>query len=166
LRGSGYDEVFGDVEDLSLTHYWDWTGFPAVSLPSGVGSHSGLPVSVSLIGGPGADWGRARVGRRAPGRPGDGVAVIDVAAVEAIDVHVHTEQTRDGHDPMPPELRAAAARYFRSDEPLPTVDDVATYYRERNMAAVVFTVDWESRSGIPPIPNEEIAEAAAANPTC
>ena len=32
------------------------------------------------------------------------------------------------------------------------------------MAAVVFTVDWESRSGIPPIPNEEIAEAAAANP--
>jgi aspartyl-tRNA(Asn)/glutamyl-tRNA(Gln) amidotransferase subunit A len=56
LRGSGYDEVFGDVEDLSLTHYWDWTGFPAVALPSGVGSHSGLPVSVSLIGAPGADW--------------------------------------------------------------------------------------------------------------
>ena len=78
----------------------------------------------------------------------------------AIDVHVHTERSRDGHDPMPPELRAAAARYFRSDEPLPTVDDVAAHYRERNMAAVVFTVDWESRSGIPPIPNEEIAEAA------
>ncbi len=56
LRGSGYDEVFGDVEDLSLTHYWDWTGFPVVSLPSGVGSHSGLPVSVSLIGAPGSDW--------------------------------------------------------------------------------------------------------------
>jgi predicted TIM-barrel fold metal-dependent hydrolase len=89
--------------------------------------------------------------------------VIDVAAVTAIDVHVHTELTRGGHDPMPPELREAAARYFRSDEPLPTVDDVASYYRERNMAAVVFTVDWESRSGIPPIPNAEIAEAAAAN---
>ena len=43
------------------------------------------------------------------------------------------------------------------------MDDVAAYYRERSMAAVVFTVDWESRSGIPPIPNEEIAEAAAAN---
>ena len=90
-------------------------------------------------------------------------AVIDVEAVAAIDVHVHAELTRDGHDPMPPELRAAAARYFRSDQPLPTVDDLAAYYRERNMAAVVFTVDWESRSGIPPIPNEEIAEAAAAN---
>jgi len=55
-RGGGYDEVFGDVEDLSLTHYWDWTGFPVVSLPSGVGLHSGLPVGVSLIGAPGADW--------------------------------------------------------------------------------------------------------------
>jgi len=64
---------------------------------------------------------------------------------------------------MPPELREAAARYFGSDHPLPTIDDVAAYYRERSLAAVVFTVDWESRSGIPPIPNEEIAEGAAAN---
>jgi predicted TIM-barrel fold metal-dependent hydrolase len=93
-----------------------------------------------------------------------GGAVIDVGSITAIDVHVHTELTRDGHDPLPPELRAAAARYFRSDEPLPTVDDVAAYFRERNMAAVVFTVDWEAQSGIAPIPNEEIAEAAAANP--
>ena len=90
--------------------------------------------------------------------------MIDLDAVTAIDVHVHTELARDGHDPMPAELRAAAQEYFRSDGFLPTVDDVAAYYRERQMAAVVFTVDWESRSGVPPIPNEEIAEAAAANP--
>ena len=89
--------------------------------------------------------------------------MIDVGAVKAIDVHVHTELTRDGRDPMPPELRAAAARYFKSDEPLPTVDDVAAYYRERGLAAVLFTVDWESRSGIAPIPNEEILDAASAN---
>ncbi len=56
VRGRGYEEPFGDLDDLSLTHYWDWTGFPVVALPSGVGSRSGLPVSVSLIGGPGADW--------------------------------------------------------------------------------------------------------------
>ena len=56
LRGRGYQEPFGDLDDLSLTHYWDWTGFPVVVLPSGVGSRSGLPVSVSLIGAPGADW--------------------------------------------------------------------------------------------------------------
>ncbi|HXY86710.1 MAG TPA: amidohydrolase family protein [Gaiellaceae bacterium] len=90
--------------------------------------------------------------------------MIDVTRVAAIDVHVHTELSRDGHDPLPPELRAAAARYFRSDEPLPTVDDVAAYYRARNLVAVLFTVDWEARSGRPPIPNEEIADAAASNP--
>jgi aspartyl-tRNA(Asn)/glutamyl-tRNA(Gln) amidotransferase subunit A len=56
LRGRGYEEPFGDLDDLSLTHYWDWTGFPVVALPSGVGRRSGLPVSVSLIGAPGADW--------------------------------------------------------------------------------------------------------------
>ena len=56
LRGSGYDEPFGDIADLSLTHYWDWTGFPVVALPSGVGTRSGLPTSVSLVGAPGADW--------------------------------------------------------------------------------------------------------------
>ena len=56
VRGSGYDEPFGDLDDLSLTYYWDWTGFPVVALPSGVGQRSGLPVSVSLIGVPGADW--------------------------------------------------------------------------------------------------------------
>ncbi len=89
--------------------------------------------------------------------------MIDLDAIEAIDVHVHTELSRAGDDPMPPELREAARSYFRSDQALPTVDDVAAYYRERRMAAVVFTVDWEARSGIPPIPNEEIAEAAAAN---
>jgi aspartyl-tRNA(Asn)/glutamyl-tRNA(Gln) amidotransferase subunit A len=56
VRGSGYDETFGDLDDLSLTHYWDWTGFPVVALPAGVGRRSGLPVGVSLIGRPGADW--------------------------------------------------------------------------------------------------------------
>jgi aspartyl-tRNA(Asn)/glutamyl-tRNA(Gln) amidotransferase subunit A len=56
VRGSGYDEPFGDLDDLSLTYYWDWTGFPVVALPAGVGRRSGLPVSVSLIGRAGADW--------------------------------------------------------------------------------------------------------------
>ncbi|MGZ4292493.1 MAG: amidohydrolase family protein [Gaiellaceae bacterium] len=88
---------------------------------------------------------------------------MDLGRVTAIDVHVHTERSRSGHDPMPPELREAAARYFKTaftGEALPTVDDVAAYYRERNLAAVVFTVDWELASGRAPIPNEEIAEAA------
>jgi predicted TIM-barrel fold metal-dependent hydrolase len=89
--------------------------------------------------------------------------MIDVERVRAIDVHVHAEVARDGHDPMPPELREAARRYFRGEAGTPTVDDVAAYYREREMACVVFTVDYESRSGRAPVSNEEVAEAAAAN---
>ena len=89
--------------------------------------------------------------------------MIDLNAVTAVDVHVHTERSRAGHDPMPPHLREAAARYFAGERLRPTVDEVADYYRRRNMAAVVFTVDWESQSGLPPISNEEIAEGAAAN---
>ena len=55
-RGSGYDEAFTDYAEISLTHYWNWTGLPVVALPSGVGTRSGLPTSVSLIGPPDAEW--------------------------------------------------------------------------------------------------------------
>jgi hypothetical protein len=87
---------------------------------------------------------------------------IDLAAVEAIDVHVHAEVGRAGEDGLKPEWRRAASGYF-GEHALPTVDDVAAYYRERKLAAVVFTVDAETVTGRAAVPNEEIAEAAAAN---
>lgn len=55
-RGAGYDAPFTDTAEVSLTHYWNWTGFPVVALPSGTGRRSGLPVSVSLIGPADSDW--------------------------------------------------------------------------------------------------------------
>jgi aspartyl-tRNA(Asn)/glutamyl-tRNA(Gln) amidotransferase subunit A len=55
-RGHGYDAPFSDLAEISLTHYWDWTGFPVVALPAGLGGRSGLPVGVSLVGRPGTDW--------------------------------------------------------------------------------------------------------------
>jgi aspartyl-tRNA(Asn)/glutamyl-tRNA(Gln) amidotransferase subunit A len=55
-RGDGYDRAGSDDELISLTHYWDWTGFPVVALPAGIGARSGLPVGVSLIGPSGRDW--------------------------------------------------------------------------------------------------------------
>ena len=85
---------------------------------------------------------------------------IDLAAVEAIDFHVHAELGRAGEDGLRPEWRAAAAAYF-GEHPLPTVEDVAAYYRERKLAAVVFTVDAETVTGRRAVPNEEIAEVAA-----
>lgn len=54
-RGWGYDHAFGDAMLIDLTHYWDWTGFPVVAFPAGVGSRSGLPTSASLIGPAGTD---------------------------------------------------------------------------------------------------------------
>lgn len=55
-RGDGYDHAFTDAALISLTHYWDWTGFPVAALPAGVGPRSGLPVGVSLVGPPGHDF--------------------------------------------------------------------------------------------------------------
>jgi aspartyl-tRNA(Asn)/glutamyl-tRNA(Gln) amidotransferase subunit A len=55
-RGDGYDHWGTDAELISLTSYWNWTGLPAVAMPAGVGTGSGLPVGVSLIGAAGADW--------------------------------------------------------------------------------------------------------------
>jgi Asp-tRNAAsn/Glu-tRNAGln amidotransferase A subunit and related amidases len=55
-RGDGYDRAGSDAELIALTHYWNWTGLPAAALPAGVGSRSGLPVGVSLIGALGTDW--------------------------------------------------------------------------------------------------------------
>jgi len=87
--------------------------------------------------------------------------VIDVDKVVAIDVHTHVEVAADGHDPMPPVLREASAKYFRGGGGTPTVADVAAHFRERDMAAVVFTVDYETQSGIPPVSNDEVIAGAA-----
>jgi aspartyl-tRNA(Asn)/glutamyl-tRNA(Gln) amidotransferase subunit A len=54
-RGDGYQHAGSDSALISLTHLWNWTGFPVAALPAGVG-RSGLPVGVSLIGPAGSDW--------------------------------------------------------------------------------------------------------------
>jgi len=86
---------------------------------------------------------------------------IDLDAIDAIDTHVHIEIGSDGHRSLPDELAAALAKYFRQDGPNPDLAGVAEYYRERRMAAVVFTVDSETALGHPPIPSTEIIEQAA-----
>jgi aspartyl-tRNA(Asn)/glutamyl-tRNA(Gln) amidotransferase subunit A len=55
LRGDGYDHAGTDYALISLTHLWDWTGFPVAAIPSGVGGETGLPVGVSLVGPAGSD---------------------------------------------------------------------------------------------------------------
>jgi hypothetical protein len=87
---------------------------------------------------------------------------MDVDGLVAIDVHVHAEVSADGHTALPERLMAASARYFKvSGDRQPTVADIAAHYRQRRMAAVVFTVDAESALGHPPVRSEEVAEACA-----
>jgi len=90
---------------------------------------------------------------------------LDLERVVAIDVHTHAERsTRQPEDPVNAEVIAAAARYFGATPNLPTAQDVADYYRERSMLAVMFTIDDEAGMGRRRIANEELLEVAAANP--
>lgn len=57
-RGPGYDSgnLGGEGDPLIVfTSTWNFTGFPVVALPAGLGARSGLPVGVSLIGPPDAE---------------------------------------------------------------------------------------------------------------
>jgi predicted TIM-barrel fold metal-dependent hydrolase len=89
---------------------------------------------------------------------------IDLDAVVAIDVHVHVQADFHGHLALDDELNAAAAKYFKGDPYDPTVADIAADYRDKKMAAVIFTVDAEAFTGHAALSNEEIADAAAEHP--
>ncbi len=91
--------------------------------------------------------------------------MIDPNAVVAIDFHTHAEEPcgthpDDGYD----DFQAAMAKYFKSPhEHPPTVPETAAYYRERNIACVIFPVDAERETGFRRYANEEMAELAAQN---
>jgi hypothetical protein len=90
---------------------------------------------------------------------------IDLERIVALDVHTHAERSPDQpQDPVTGEVLAAAAKYFGGSPPQPTAQEVADYYRERSMAAVIFTIDDEAGMGRRRIANEEVLAAAAANP--
>ena len=90
---------------------------------------------------------------------------VDLESLVAIDVHVHAERNAaEPQDPVTEELLAAASSYFGSAPNQPTAQDVADYYRERNILAVVFTVDDEAGMGRRRLGNQEVLDAARANP--
>jgi predicted TIM-barrel fold metal-dependent hydrolase len=90
--------------------------------------------------------------------------MIDVAKIRAIDIHTHAEVScHDPEDPIMGKFLDAASVYFKADRKRPTIPETIAYYRERNIALVMFTVDMESNTGIKRIRNEEVAEAAREN---
>ena len=88
---------------------------------------------------------------------------LNLDELVAIDVHTHAEvSSRQPRDPCAVLFDEAMAKYFREMK-RPSIDEVAAFYRERKMAAVIFPVDSESEMGLTRIMNEEVAEAAHAN---
>ncbi|MGF7238997.1 MAG: amidohydrolase family protein [Frankia sp.] len=87
---------------------------------------------------------------------------INLDAVTAIDTHVHVESDGHGHYSLDEELLGASAAYFKAGaNRTPDLDTIADYYRERGLAAVVFTVDAHTATGHPAISSEEIVATAA-----
>jgi uncharacterized protein len=90
------------------------------------------------------------------------MASLDLSALRGIDVHVHVESDGHGRLSLDDELLAASARYFKAvADRAPTVEQIAGYYRQRQLAAVVFTVDAGTATGHPGLSSEEIADRAA-----
>jgi hypothetical protein len=86
---------------------------------------------------------------------------IDLDSIVALDVHTHVESDGHEHFALDDQLLAASTKYFSSDDNrTPSVEQLADYYRERHMAAVVFTVDATTGLGHPGLSSEEIATTA------
>jgi predicted TIM-barrel fold metal-dependent hydrolase len=82
---------------------------------------------------------------------------MNTANLKAIDVHVHIEHTGNASS-----ADTAAEKYFGASGAPRERNALADYYRSRNMACVVFTVD-ERLTGRPMVPNDEIIQFAHDN---
>jgi predicted TIM-barrel fold metal-dependent hydrolase len=90
---------------------------------------------------------------------------MDLDKLVAVDVHTHAERNANQTaDPVTAQFLEAAGKYFGGDPHQPTADEVAAYYRERNIAAVIFTVDDEAGMGRKRLGNDEVFRAARENP--
>lgn len=90
--------------------------------------------------------------------------MIDLNKIQAIDIHTHAEVScNDPEDPIMGKFLDAASKYFKADRKRPTIPETIEYYREKNIAFVMFTVDMESGTGVKRISNEEVARFAQDN---
>jgi uncharacterized protein len=90
---------------------------------------------------------------------------LELDTIVAIDVHVHAERNHDEpQDPVTTEILEAAATYFGGHPPQPSAQEVAEYYRQRRMLAVIFNVDDEAGMGRRRLGNGEVLKVARANP--
>lgn len=84
----------------------------------------------------------------------------------AIDVHVHIHDAR-AWELRGPEARRRIeerARYFKKAAEPVSLEDQASQYRDRDMMAVLMNGTDETVTGIPPVPNDFLAEAVEKHP--
>lgn len=89
---------------------------------------------------------------------------MNLEHIRGIDTHVHIQVDDSGHHGASDEQREAMDRYFGSSEPTRTIDETAQYYRERDLMAVVFTVDATTNTGHRPNSTDDIVAGAARHP--
>jgi predicted TIM-barrel fold metal-dependent hydrolase len=88
---------------------------------------------------------------------------IDPENLTAIDTHVHVQIDDDGRLALPQRFLDAMATYFGASDPPLTVDQTAEHFRERGIAAVVFTVDATTATGHRPNSIDHLVAGAARN---
>ena len=82
-------------------------------------------------------------------------STIDPVRLKAIDVHVHMESAAAAETVAD----ATARKYFGDGGAPRDPEGLAEYYRSRQIACVVFSVD-ERLTGRPPVPNDTVADFA------
>ena len=78
----------------------------------------------------------------------------------AIDVHIHPP------GPHGESLTSSAItqQYFRTGAPPQSVEEMAAHYADLDILGVIFTVDDETATGRPPVPNDYIADIVKRYP--
>jgi predicted TIM-barrel fold metal-dependent hydrolase len=88
---------------------------------------------------------------------------MNLDEIVAIDIHTHVHGSVCGSTDS--ERQRAMSEYFGQKDAATNVHEMAAYYSERKMLAVIFPVDTYTVSGDDPLPsNEEVGELAAEHP--
>ena len=93
--------------------------------------------------------------------------MLDLENIVAIDFHTHAEEpcSHDRDDGYY-EFQENFAKYFKNPaghNMMPTPQETAAYYRDKNMACVIFPVDAERNTGFKRYENEEVARICDEN---
>ena len=80
---------------------------------------------------------------------------------QAIDMHIHPPpEAGSGPSPFDDGMRS----YFQSPPPPKDAEEMAQYYRERDIVGLLLASDWESTTGEPPRSNDYVAGIVRKHP--